>query len=394
MSEEKRNARKYKSSKADNMKLNIKKRGRKKKSLGVKIGLGVLIFLIFGLVAVGTVFINTVNKLNRVELDKSNLGITKNEDLNKYESYTKIKNIMLFGIDAEEVGEVGRSDSMMILTIDPINNKIKLTSLMRDSYVPIEGYGEDKLNHAYAYGGPELALKTINETFGLNIEDFVTVDFATLPSVINILGGVEVDITEDEYDDVNKVITESNYTLNKTTPLILNTGLQTLEGDQALAYARNRSSAGGDFERTQRQRKILEALFKKGLETPVSQYPNILNKILPLITTNMTSSDILSLGKNLITIGNGSIEQQRFPLDEYADGGYIGDIWYLTYDRETTKQQIQDYIFDDKSPYIDTETENDSYYETDTYTDSENDSYYETDTYTDEQNQLDTTPSN
>lgn len=329
---------------------NKKKKRKKKKSLGFKILMVLLLFVLLGGTIIATYFVKTVNQMNIVELDNSNLGIADHDDLKDYEQYTKIKNIMLFGTDASELDSSGRSDSMMILTVDPIRNKIKVTSLMRDSYVRIPGFGEDKLNHAYAYGGPELAIRTINENFGLNIQEFATVDFSTLPKVIDLIGGVEINVTSEEFDDINNIIFMDNKDFDKYTPYLQAPGLQTLTGDQALCYARNRSSEGGDFARTQRQRAVIESLFKKGLETPITSYPSILNKVLPSITTNMTSSDILALGKNIVSISNGSLEQARFPLDEYADGGYIDDIWYLLYDRQTTKKQVQDYIFDDVTP--------------------------------------------
>lgn len=327
-----------------------KKTKKNKKSSRFKIFIFILMFFVL-FVAVGIAyFVNTVNKMNYVELDSSNLGITEHEDLMEYEEYTKIKNIMLFGTDASEMDSTGRSDSMMILTVDPIHNKIKITSLMRDCYVPISGFGEDKLNHAYAFGGPALAIKTINEVFGLNIEEFATVDFSTLPKVIDLVGGVEIDVTPEEFNDINAVIEMDNWDFKKSTPLLISPGVQTLTGEQALSYSRNRSSAGGDFARTQRQRKVISALFTKALDTPFASYPSILNKTLPLITTNMTSTDILSLAKNILSITDGSLEQARFPLDDYAEGDFIGDVWYLIYDRDTTKQQLQDFIFDDKLP--------------------------------------------
>ena len=325
-----------------------RKKKKKKKALRIIISLLFILALVAAIFT--TIFIKTVNSMNIVDLNKDNLGITDHEELKDYDQYDKIKNIMLFGVDAENVGGAGRSDSMMLITIDPVHDKLKVTSLMRDARVLIDGYGEDKLNHAYAFGGPELAIKTINENFGLNIKDFATVDFATLPKVIDAVGGVEIEITSDELDDINEIITIYNGRLNTNTPTISSPGLQTLSGDQVLAYTRNRSSAGGDFMRTQRQRIVLEALFKKGLSTSPTKYPGILNNVLPLVTTSMTSSDILSLSKTVFSLGNGNLEQARFPLDDYSWGDYADDdIWYLFFDREVTKQQMKDYIFDDKS---------------------------------------------
>ena len=148
---------------------------KKKKSLGFKIFIGFLCFILTIAIVGGGYFIGLLNKMDNVELNKDNLGIVEDE-FKEYDNVNKIKNIALFGVDATD-GESGRSDSIIIATVDPVHNKIKLTSIMRDSYVSIDGHGDDKINHAYAYGGPELAIKTINENFGMNIEDFVSVNF-------------------------------------------------------------------------------------------------------------------------------------------------------------------------------------------------------------------------
>lgn len=331
------------------------KRGKrkKKKSPALIIGISILVMVLMCITVFVTIFFKSMNDLNQVELDKSKLGIAEHDDFKEYEQYDKIKNILLLGTDQpSDSTEPVRSDTMMILTVDPIRNKIKITSFMRDSRVYINGYGEDKLTHAYAYGGPELAIRTFNENFGLNIEEFASVDFTTLPKIIDIVGGIEIDITPEEFEDINAVIHMDNCDYGKDTPKLEAPGLQTLSGEQALSYVRNRSSEGGDYARTQRQRTVMEALFKKGLNTPVASYPSLLSKILPFVTTNMTSGDILNLGKNILGIGTRNLEQARFPLDEYSWGEIdpLDDLWYLYFDKAATKQQIQDYIFDDITP--------------------------------------------
>ena len=227
----------------------------------------------------------------------------------------KIKNIALFGLDSTD-GETGRSDAIMIATVDPIHNKVKLTSIMRDSYVYIDGYGNDKINHAYAYGGPELSIKTINENFGLNIEDFVSVNFSSLPVIINILGGVDIEITEEELQYINDYINDINNRDGTASPNITYAGVQHLDGTQALAYSRIRYTSGGDYKRTERQRTVLEALFNKLTSASVSSYNSLLNKVLPYVQTNLNTGDILSLGTNVLGIGN-NLEQDRFPRDGY-----------------------------------------------------------------------------
>lgn len=322
---------------------------KKKKSLGFKILITIIsILLVLVLAGVG-VFYATLSKLDNVELNKDNLGVTSKEELEVYDNYSKIKNIALFGIDSAD--GVGRSDSMMIATIDPVHDKLKITSLMRDSYVNIEGHGYDKLNHAYAFGGPELSIKTINQTFGLNIEEFVSVDFASLPKIIDILGGINLDITDEEITceiNINDYIDGINESLGTNTPHIYSSGVQTVNGVQALAYSRIRYASGGDYERTHRQRIVLDKLFEKALNISPTQYPSFINQILPYVQTNLGATDILSLATKVVTMGSGTLQQDRFPRDGYGEGQMIDGVYYLVFDETTTKQQMMNYIFDDK----------------------------------------------
>lgn len=322
---------------------------KKKKSLGFKIFISIIgALLVILSVGIG-VFYSTITKLDTVDINKDNLGVTSKEELEVYENFEKIKNIALFGVDSED--GVGRSDSIMIATIDPVHDKLKITSLMRDSYVNIDGYGYDKLNHAYAYGGAELSIKTINQTFGLNIEDFVAVDFASLPKIIDILGGIELDISDEEITceiNINDYIDGINESLGTNTTHIYSSGTQTVNGVQALAYSRIRYTSGGDYERTHRQRIVLNKLFEKALNVSPTQYPGFINQILPYVKTNLVATDILSLATKVATMGGGSLEQDRFPRDGYGEGQMIDGVYYLVFDEATTKQQMMDYIFDDK----------------------------------------------
>jgi len=317
---------------------------KKKKSLGFKIFIGFLCVLLAFVVVGGGYVMGLLNKMDNIKLNKDNLGIVEDE-FKEYDNYSKIKNIALFGVDAVD-GEAGRSDSIMIATVDPVHNKIKLTSIMRDSYVSIDGHGDDKINHAYAYGGPELAIKTINENFGMNIEDFVSVNFSSLPVIINILGGVDLEITQDELEYINSYINDINAKDGTNSPHITSAGVQHLDGTQALAYSRIRYTDGGDYKRTERQRTVLAALFSRLTSASIGSYNSLLNEVLPYIQTNLTSTEILSLGTKVLGIGN-NLEQDRFPRDGYGEGTMIDGVYYLTFDRETIKSQMRDYIFND-----------------------------------------------
>ena len=321
-----------------------KSKKKKKKSIGFKIFIGFILVLVALAVTAGGYFMGLLSKMESIEINKDNLGIV-DEELKEYDNTNKITNIALFGVDTSD-GSTGRSDSIMIATVDTDHNKLKLTSIMRDSYVYIEGYGNDKINHAYAYGGPELAIRTINENFGLNIEDFVSVNFSSLPKVINILGGIDIEITEDELQYINKYIDNINAKEGTSSPHISYAGVQHLDGTQALAYSRIRYTSGGDYKRTERQRTVLNALFNKLSSTSIGSMNSLVNEILPYVQTSLNTTDILSLGTKILNIG-GSLEQDRFPRDGYGQGEMINGVYYLTFDIETIKQQMRDYIFND-----------------------------------------------
>lgn len=335
------------SRKKNNKRTSRKKKKRKSLLLKTLILLGAVIILLC--VATLAMVHSKFNKLDNTEINKDDLGLVSSEELGEYSDYEKIKNIALFGIDSEDGN--GRSDSIIIATIDPVHDKLKITSIMRDSYVSISGHGNDKINHAYAYGGAQLAIKTLNENFGLNIEDFVAVDFASLPKIIDLLDGIELDITSEEINcsiNINDHINHINKEIGTNVEFITTPGLQKVNGVQALAYSRIRYTSGGDSERTTRQRTVLNKLFEKALSLSPTQYLSLIDKILPFVKTSLNTNDILSLATKVLTMGDHTLEQERFPRDAYLWDENINGVYYLGFDRDSTKQQMMDYIFDDK----------------------------------------------
>lgn len=318
---------------------------------GKKITIWILAIVLAVIVGtVGTVYFygnHLFNKLEKVEIDKEDIGITEEvqEKLSQYSN--SIINIALFGVDAVD-GDVGRSDSIMIATIDTVHKKLKLTSIMRDSYVAIDGHGNDKINHAYAFGGPQLAIKTLNENFDLNIENFASVNFETLPKIIDKIGGIELDIDADELEYINGYIAHLNNINGTSEPAIESTGIQHVSGTQALAFCRIRYTSGGDYKRTERHREVLTEIFKKIETMPVTSYPSLLSEILPMVNTSLGYSDILELGTEVLKLGDSNLQLERFPLDDYCEGKMISGIYYLTFDKEVTVEQLHNYIFEDK----------------------------------------------
>ncbi|MDZ5255262.1 LCP family protein [Clostridium sp. LIBA-8841] len=292
----------------------------------IKITFITIFFVFLAIVGLGMWGVsNFIGKMEKIQLDEKNLGV--NEEVNK-----NITNIALFGIDDED-GQ-GRSDSIMILTIDELHKKLKLTSIMRDSYVEIPGReGKDKINHAYAFGGAELAIKTLNQNFGLNIKDFMAVKMESLPVIVDKLGGVDINIQEDEVDFINGVDSSGVYNLN---------------GEQALAYARIRYTDGGDARRTERQRNILNSIFEKLKLTPLEEYPSIIGEFLPYIQTSLGTGEVLSTATTFATLIPNGLEQARFPRDKDIENIEVNGIYYLDFDNEVVKDEIKNYIFENK----------------------------------------------
>lgn len=318
----------------------------KRKKSPLKITLIVILAITLILITAGAASIGILtSKMNKVKLSPEEMGITPEikKEINEIKKTPsegekeaagndKIINIALFGIDAG-TNDSGRSDSIMILTVDPLHKKMKVASIMRDSYVEIPGYGQDKINHAFAFGGSTLALNTINTNFGLAIDKFLATNFTDMPLIIDKLGGVDLNVTDEELPHLQSLG-------------VSNTGVQTLNGEQALAYSRIRYATGDDFERTSRHRTILGAIYKKLMTVPVSQYPSLLLDFLPLVETNMSNTDLLSLGTTINKINGSELIEDRFPRDGFWQNAEISGIYYLSFEMEPTKRQIQKFIYE------------------------------------------------
>ncbi|GAA0070263.1 LCP family protein [Clostridium sardiniense] len=287
-----------------------------------------------------------LNKTTKVDINKDNLSINK-EVTQKLDKDNKIKNIALFGVDSPE-GKNGRSDSIMILTIDDKNNELKLSSIMRDSYVNIKGHGEDKITHAYAFGGPELAVNTLNQNFDLDIEHFITVDFTSLPKIIDEIGGIDLNITEGDLNYINNYISDINNINGSKSSNITTPGVNHLDGNQALAYSRIRYD-GGDQMRTQRHRNVIEAIFNKVVKMPATSYPSLLNELLPLAQTNLSSSDFMTIGTDILSMGVSDMKQYRLPCDTHSKGKKMNNIYYMTFDKKSETSELHNFIYGNTS---------------------------------------------
>ncbi len=317
----------------------------KKKRRGIFIAIKILICFIsvisislggLSIYAANYVFSNLTT--NPITKDKEELGITEGTV-----SVESITNIAIFGVDSLGNSFSGRSDTIMILTIDEIHKKVKITSILRDSRVYMgEDYytysGWDKINHAYNYG-PEFALKVLNTNFGLDIQDYVTVNFNSVESIVDAMGGVEVEITSDEAYFINIMLKNSDY-------VPYNGGLVHLNGEQALCYSRNRT-LGGDQERVRRQYDIIEALANKVLEMSATDYPGVINELSEYVELSLDVTEILSFTP--FVVGGFEMESIHVPDYEFENpdqGLYENDLSMWSYDLEAAAQRINEFIYE------------------------------------------------
>ena len=226
------------------------------------------------------------------------------------QSYDHVVNILLVGQDRRPGQGRQRSDSMILLTVNKATKTVTLTSFMRDSYVQIPGYKPNKMNAAYAFGGMKLLSETMQVNFGVEVDGCVEVDFNGFKSVVDLLGGVDIQLTS----------AEVNY-LNRGTGWGLQVGTNHLNGEQALAYSRIRY-IDSDYQRAHRQRTVLMAIINKYKSLPVLEMIDLLEDILPLVTTNMEKSDIIGYALDIgPMLAGADYNTLRIPADGTFKGG-------------------------------------------------------------------------
>lgn len=307
-----------------------------------------ILFMVLAVYAVATLSKLDIDKLDQ---DPEELGIS-----NANEHSDDIVNIALFGIDTTSSNFIGRSDAIVILTIDKKHKDVKLSSVMRDAYVEIEGHGTDKINHAYAFGGAQLAVKTLNQNFGLDIKEYVSINFSNIEKLVDALGGITMNVTSNDRAEANKHISKLASQRGISADLIDSTGDVELSGMQALGMLRIRKgNTGGDYGRTDRHREFLTAVYDKLKTKNVLEYPAIINELLPLVKTSLTYDKILSLGTEAASKID-TIEQVRFPTDNALKNGYggkmISGVWYLTFDKDICVSEMKNFIYNDVKPVV------------------------------------------
>lgn len=243
-----------------------------------------------------------------------------------------IVNLLLIGQDTTD-GHRARSDSMILCTVNREKNTITLTSFMRDMYVKIPGYKNNRINASYAFGGMTLLDETLALNFGIHVDGNVEVDFGHFEDIIDLLGGVTIDLTGSEASYINKWVP------NK----VARKGENRLNGAQALMYARNRSDSAGDFNRTSRQRTLLESLISEYKNTSLPKMIGMLDDMLPMLTTDLTKAEITSYATDFLPmLASAEIILQRIPIDGAYTNARIDGMAVLLPDIEKNVQALLD----------------------------------------------------
>ena len=321
-----------------------------------------------GLIYIATHLLDDLTTTN-ITKDPTALGIDPSVTMDD-----SIKNIALFGLDQRSAysDDSTRSDVIMVLTVDNKHKKLKITSILRDSYVSIEGENSngvhvdymDKINAAYAEGGYELAIRTLNRNFGLNIMDYVTIDFTDTAAIVDAFGGVEISLTAEEKWEINQnlwnlsqetegLIKDSDFLADANGQVVDLAGaeysdsVELLNGNQAVAYGRIRN-IGYDYQRVERQQIVFKALMNRVTQLSFGEYPSLISQLMPYCETSLDLTDAIGMTPILtsdFTIETISIPDINYETDLADDGSY------LNYDLERAGHRIDSFINEEDSDY-------------------------------------------
>ncbi len=342
------------------------KKGRIKRILCIIFS---VIFLIGGS---GMIYVySLLNSLNYKEIkdDPASTSPTSSDNSGDVSGFTvedgellqdsKVLNVMLFGEDNHGSDEHGRSDTMIMLSIDNRHKKLKLTSFQRDTYVYIPGHDYDKINSSYTLGGAKLSIQTIEANFGIKVDRYAVVDFDSFKKIIDTLGGVDIELSQDEIDYINYQMYK-NKQVDSPKTITDSPGVVHLNGQEALWYARNRGLSkgedgneigidGDDWDRTSRQRKLLETIFDSMRNADIGQIVSIVSSVGPLITTNLKKDEITALVTRALTYLDYDVEQYYIPeegLWYYDDNTPSGSVIRIS-DMEVQRRKFAEFVYEE-----------------------------------------------
>ena len=326
-----------------------KKKSRKKKKSKIAFFITMLIaeMLVLGVIFAYAYALKQYSKIQRPEYDVeevANTGLSEK----KLQEMRGYRNIALFGVDSRDnsVGKGNRSDVIIICSIDQATGDIKLVSVYRDTYLDVGKNSFQKATHAYSYGGPARAVKMLNDSLDLNITDYVTFNWKAVATAINILGGVDIEVTKPEFKYINSYITETVKGTGIGSVQLKAPGMQHLDGVQAVAYARLRYM-DTDYQRTERQRKVIELAFEKAKKADLKTLNDLLGNMLSMVATNLTWQDGLDVINDFGKYNLKDTAGFPFELDDMTLGtkGFI----VVPVNLESNVLELHKYLFGDEN---------------------------------------------
>lgn len=322
----------------------VKKRKKKKRKLksGTRVAI-IIASIVLVVVALGgigySIYQNYYDKMNvedsyvRTEFGRGMRRILAG-DSGTLMWAEHVYNVLLVGQDTRVEGENSRSDTMILISVNEHTEEIVMTSIMRDSWVYIPGHGSDRINEAFTLGGSEKLIETIELNFDVRIDNYVAVDFFAFMDIVDILGGIEMTVTDGEVDNMNFYLEDGiNRMLGRpqNTDVLEKGGTYILNGAQTLAYCRCRY-VDSEFGRTERQRKVIDLIFEEVKNSEVGELTELLDAVLPYVTTDVSQDRLLSLMMDFVTVYKDyELVQYRVPVDgSYHDwtNDLAGDVKY------------------------------------------------------------------
>lgn len=317
----------------DRRKRAAKKKKRKRITFIIEI-------LILVLLAAGLFVAAKVGKIKRADVSKGDIVINDNVNLKGY------TNIALFGVDSREgsLDKEAHSDTILIASINNKTKDVKLVSVYRDTYLDNTNGEYRKATECYYFGGPSRAISMLNKNLDLDITDFATVDFSAVIEAVDLLGGIDIELTDEEVKWLNAYLVETSQVTGVSYENIQSSGMQHLSGIQAMAYCRIRYTEGWDYKRTERQRLVLEKIFEGAKSQGVTTLASMISTMMPYIKTSLSNTEIIALAAD---IGKYTIaDTQGFPYDKVAADVDAGDC-VVPVNLAANVKQLHEYLFGD-----------------------------------------------
>lgn len=324
-----------------------KKRRNRRRKRAIILIVEIIILLMLS----GTAYVMAkYDKFQRVDINSDDIKV--NEGV-KLEGYTTMA---LFGGDSREGQlEAGtHADTIIIAVMDHDKKEIRMASVYRDTLLEQEDGSYNKANYAYFSGGPVDAINMLNKNLDLNIEDYATVDFKAMADVVDLIGGIEIDVTDAEADMLNKYLGETAKVAQKEAHKLSGGGTYNLDGPQAVTYARLRKLEGGDYKRTERQRLVIQKIFEKAVKMDVGTLNKIVDTVFPQVSTSFTLKEIVNLGSAGITYELA--ESTGFPFDRDDSTRYQGTSVVIAQGLAENVQELHEFLYPGEETYVVSDT--------------------------------------